>query len=98
MKTKWLMLFAVCLLPAGIAAPVYLSSFPSRTQEPTPRVEIEIWAGLSTPHREPKPSLEDRKRAEAKACLALNAYHEARGEGWAGQVAVGQVALRRGGG
>lgn len=31
----------------------------------------------------------------ALMCLALNAYHEARGEPFDGQVAVGQVALRR---
>jgi spore germination cell wall hydrolase CwlJ-like protein len=30
-------------------------------------------------------------------CLALNTYHEARSEPWAGQVAVAQVALRRAG-
>jgi len=36
-------------------------------------------------------------RSEAKTCLALNAYHEARGEGFAGQVAVNQVAMRRAG-
>lgn len=33
----------------------------------------------------------------ALVCLALNAYHEARGEPFDGQVAVGQVALRRAG-
>jgi spore germination cell wall hydrolase CwlJ-like protein len=31
-------------------------------------------------------------------CLALNAYYEARGEPFDGQVAVGQVAIRRAGG
>lgn len=60
-------------------------------------VTVDVWAGLSTPHREPKPSPEDRKRAEARTCLALNAYHEARGEAFVGMVAVGQVALRRAG-
>lgn len=33
--------------------------------------------------------------APALLCLALNAYHEARSEPFIGQVAVGQVALRR---
>ena len=65
--------------------------------DPEPQIEVDVWAGLSTPHREPKPSLEGHKRAEAKTCLALNAFHEARGEAFRGQVAVGQVALRRAG-
>lgn len=33
----------------------------------------------------------------ALLCLALNIYHEARGEPFAGQVAVAQVAMRRAG-
>lgn len=61
------------------------------------RIDVDIYAGLLTPHVEPKSSPADRKRAEAKLCLALNAYHEARGEAFSGQVAVGQVALRRAG-
>lgn len=32
---------------------------------------------------------------EAAVCLALNMYHEARGEGVVGMVAVGQVAINR---
>jgi spore germination cell wall hydrolase CwlJ-like protein len=55
--------------------------------------DVDVWAGLSTPVRPEKAGPRDA----AKICLALNAYHEARGEGWAGQVAVGQVALRRAG-
>lgn len=31
----------------------------------------------------------------AMLCLALNVYHEARGEPWQGQIAVAQVQLRR---
>lgn len=34
----------------------------------------------------------------ALLCLALNAYYEARGEPIEGQIAVGQVAIRRAGG
>lgn len=34
----------------------------------------------------------------ALICLALNAFYEARGEPFEGQVAVGQVAIRRAGG
>lgn len=34
----------------------------------------------------------------ALLCLSLNAFHEARGEPFEGQVAVGQVAIRRAGG
>jgi len=59
--------------------------------------DVDIYAGLSTPVPRPRETPEDRKRAEAKTCLALNAYHEARGEAFSGQVAVGQVALRRAG-
>ena len=55
--------------------------------------DVDTWAGLSVAVRAEKPGPRDA----AKTCLALNAYHEARGEGWAGQVAVGQVALRRAG-
>lgn len=54
---------------------------------------IDTWAGLSTPVRQERPG----KRARAKTCLALNIYHEARGEPYEGQVAVAQVTLRRAG-
>ncbi|MGH8908304.1 MAG: cell wall hydrolase [Egibacteraceae bacterium] len=54
---------------------------------------VDTWAGLSTPARVDR----NPKRDEAKTCLALNTYYEARGEEYAGQVAVGQVALRRAG-
>lgn len=54
---------------------------------------IDTWAGLSTPARQVAPG----KREEAKVCLALNIYHEARGESYEGQVAVAQVTLRRAG-
>lgn len=59
--------------------------------------DIDTWAGLSTPHKEPKQSPEDRKRAEAKICVAQAVYGEARGEAWLGKVAVAQVVMRRAG-
>jgi spore germination cell wall hydrolase CwlJ-like protein len=59
--------------------------------------DVDIFAGLATAPATGRPTVNDRKRAEARVCLALNAYHEARGEAWEGQVAVGQVALRRAG-
>lgn len=58
--------------------------------------DVDVWAGLSVPTVQPKlrnPSAHQ----EAKMCLALNAWHEARGESFEGQVAVGQVAVRRAG-
>jgi spore germination cell wall hydrolase CwlJ-like protein len=55
--------------------------------------DVDVYAGLSVPVRSEKRTARD----EAKQCVALNAFYEARGEGWAGQVAVGQVAMRRAG-
>jgi spore germination cell wall hydrolase CwlJ-like protein len=55
--------------------------------------DVDVHAGLSTPVKAERPGPRDA----AKQCVALNAFYEARGEGWAGQVAVGQVAMRRAG-
>ena len=59
--------------------------------------DVDIYAGLSTPVPRPRETPEDRKRAEAKTCLAQVVYGEARGEKWEGQVAVAQVVMRRAG-
>jgi spore germination cell wall hydrolase CwlJ-like protein len=68
-----------------------------RAEAPVPvpevRVEVDVWAGLNTP----AVIRHNPRWEEARVCLALNAYHEARGESFDGQVAVGQVALRRAG-
>src|SRR3990172_277432 len=53
--------------------------------------DVDVWAGLNTPAPKHRWSVRD----DAKLCLALNAYHEARGEPFEGQIAVNQVALRR---
>lgn len=37
----------------------------------------------------------EAKHSKAKTCLAMNIYHEARGESIAGQIAVAQVTMNR---
>lgn len=50
---------------------------------------------LSTVRPQPRPSLWDRMSAADQHCLALNVYHEARGESVRGQMAVVAVTLNR---
>jgi len=72
-------------------------------------LNVDAWAGLSTPTRAlPARAIQARERQSALdystwatnerreiECLALNIYHEARGESWLGQVAVAEVTLAR---
>ena len=92
---KWLtvavLTCAIVIIGAGIT--IGMSRPPAAVNVPNEMGDVDTWAGLSVAVRAEKPGPRDA----AKTCLALNAYHEARGEGWAGQVAVGQVALRRAG-
>jgi len=86
---------AVCV--ARYALPVLYAVGPQELDLSAAMGDVDVWAGLSAPHVEPKPSPEDRKRAEAKTCIAQVVYGEARGEVWSGQVAVAQVVMRRAG-
>ena len=90
MKTA---IFTLIAFVAGFAASTAVLH-PHLKPEPTPAwAQVDFYAGLAMPVRAEKPG----PREVAKNCLALNAYHEARGESFTGQVAVGQVALRRAG-
>lgn len=59
-----------------------------------PQVEIEP-DPLSLHRPVQRPSLWERSSAEERECMALNIYHEARGEPIRGQIAVAQVTLNR---
>lgn len=92
---------ALTYLAIGALLAVLFTPAPRTTETPAPSKPvvsimdptIDTWAGMSTPARPHKPSA----REQAKTCLALNIYHEARGEPYEGQVAVAQVSLRRAG-
>ena len=80
-------IFIFVFLGLGLALGVPEPEVPKWTPD------VDFYAGLATPVRVDR----NPKWEEAKTCLALNAYYEARGESYEGQVAVGQVALRRAG-
>jgi spore germination cell wall hydrolase CwlJ-like protein len=85
-------LLVLALMLAAITMPTW-APIVKPTPAPEVRIDVDVWAGLVTPARADR----NPKWEEAKVCLALNAYYEARGESYEGQVAVGQVALRRAG-
>jgi N-acetylmuramoyl-L-alanine amidase len=91
-----LLYFALAVMLLAVGTPTWLA-FEREHSAPPVRIDVDVWAGLTTPAVQPRQSIDDRRRHEAKTCLALNAYYEARGETFSGQVAVGQVALRRAG-
>ena len=70
-----------------------IPAYNPQAEKPVNMGDVDVWSGLSTPVKHERAG----PREAAKHCLALNAYHEARGEGFPGQVAVNQVALRRAG-
>lgn len=79
----------------GLLAGIVIGRLAGVSDKPCPPPEelAKDTRALSTPIRiDPDP-----KRDAARVCLGLNAYYEARGESYEGQIAVGQVALRRAG-
>lgn len=73
----------VIMLCFSLTFVIYFNSL--KPEEPTPVVEVPVVAVIE------EPSMPD----EELECLAINTYHEARGQSTAGQIAVMFVVLNR---
>ena len=62
---------------------------------PQPETTVAHTNPLGTIRPRARPSLWERTSKEDRECLAMNVYHEARGESVIGQLAVAEVTLNR---
>ena len=75
---------------------VGIQSLPNEVEAlPQPADTVEQVNPLSLIRPQARPTLWERTSEEDRECLAMNVYHEARGESVIGQLAVAEVTLNR---